>query len=57
MEVLSAVIAASESMVSLATALAVSAMTRRLAKSSGDVEPKTSPSCDSWPAPWKTSAA
>ena len=44
---LSTVIAASLSMVSLATALAVSAMTSRLAKSSGDVEPKTIPSWDS----------
>ncbi len=45
---LSAVIAASLSMVSLATALAVSAMTSRLAKSCGEVEPKTIPSWDSW---------
>ena len=54
---LSAVMAASLSMVSLATALAVSAMTSRSAKSWGDVEPKTMPSWDSWPDPWKTSAA
>ena len=31
----------------IVTALAVSAMTSRLAKSSGEVDPKTRPSCDS----------